>query len=348
MLIFCDGFDCYSDSQILNKWDSSGGLIGSETFISASHGRNGTPGLRITPGFASVLYLHKNVPDQATYGLGVAHTVDSSAGSGPVYVFRFINNGTGHVDIYIRADGKIAADTEAAQPAAVSTLTVPFNQAVYIEAKVFVDNSTGTIRVKVDGVDYINATGLDTKANAVSAVINQIRLGSHRGGAFYANYDDFVIWDTTGSFCNDFLGDVRVDGKTPNANGATNNFTRGGSDSGANWSQVDEMPPNSDTDYVFSGTVTDKELYNFASWPASAVHAVAVNLFMKKTDASARSVRALAAEGGTEGDNGTDIPLSTSYTYHQAIFHTNPDSSPPAAWTPTQLNNAEFGVKVTV
>jgi len=53
----------------------------------------------------------------------------------------------------------------------------------------------------------------------------------------------------------------------PTANGATNNFTRGGVDTGANWSQVSEIPKTSGggTEYVSSATAGHVDLYQHAA-----------------------------------------------------------------------------------
>jgi hypothetical protein len=53
----------------------------------------------------------------------------------------------------------------------------------------------------------------------------------------------------------------------PTANGATNNFTRGGVDTGANWSQVSEIPKTSGggTEYVSSATAGHVDLYQHAT-----------------------------------------------------------------------------------
>lgn len=42
-------------------------------------------------------------------------------------------------------------------------------------------------------------------------------------------------------------------------------------------------------------------------------------------------------------DNGTDLPLSTSYLYYQTIYETKPGGG---AWTTSDVNSSEFGVKV--
>jgi hypothetical protein len=60
---------------------------------------------------------------------------------------------------------------------------------------------------------------------------------------------------------------TKVECYPPTANGATNNFTRGGVDTGANWSQVSEIPKTSGggTEYVSSATAGHVDLYQHAN-----------------------------------------------------------------------------------
>src|SRR3990172_6946830 len=56
-------------------------------------------------------------------------------------------------------------------------------------------------------------------------------------------FDDIAINSSTGSFQNSYPGAGRIVALRPNAAGDSADFARGGTDSGANWSQTDEVTP---------------------------------------------------------------------------------------------------------
>src|SRR4029079_19356311 len=120
---------------------------------------------------------------------------------------------------------------------------------VYLELKVTIDNSVGTVTVRVNGVVWLALTGIDNQATA-SATWNE--LGINRPGSTTAGIqwdcDDLYVGDGSGAApWNDFLGECRVDARVPTGPGATTTWTPS---VGANWQCVDEIPPNDDTDFT--------------------------------------------------------------------------------------------------
>jgi hypothetical protein len=109
---------------------------------------------------------------------------------------------------------------------------------------------------------------------------------------------------------------------------------------------VNELSSDEDSGYVYDATVNDQERFTFPGVTGGSVKGVMMYARARKDDATARSIRLVAKSGATVGDNGADIALSTTYQSYNAIFETDPNTS--AAWTPTALNAAEFGIKTTV
>jgi hypothetical protein len=220
----------------------------------------------------------------------------------------------------------------------------------YIEMKATVHNTTGAIEVRVNGVTWITLTGVNTR-NGTNNYATQVQWGdaNQRLGQNQPNYlmCDAYALDTSGSApTNDFLGDTRVECLMPTGAGAHTDFSRGGTDSGANWSQVEETPPNDATDYVASSTPGQKDSYAFADLASTGgtVYAVAVNSRHQKADAGPRTVRLLARHATVEGTTAAFTPGAGSWEMRQGIFPVNPSTS--AAWTPSEVNAAEFGVEV--
>ena len=111
----------------------------------------------------------------------------------------------------------------------------------YMEVQYGPDTASGTIFVRVDGVDIIDYTGAKTTTGNLPGSINYFAFYADGAGALYV--DDFYLEDLTGSAFNGFLGDVVVHDLLPNADAGTNQFTQVGGTAGGHYTSVDETPP---------------------------------------------------------------------------------------------------------
>jgi hypothetical protein len=214
-----------------------------------------------------------------------------------------------------------------------------------VEFKFTINDSTGSIEVKVDGVSYIAATGsLDTQ-NGGTGAWDRIALGSLCSSTYL---DDFYICDTNGSApYNTFLGPVKIETLLAQAgNGANTGLTTStGSDHGA---LVDDAlgSANGDTDYNFSANVGDKDTYAMSNMSLTGtILAVQPFLYARKTDAGARSIAPVIRHSGTDAD-GTDKNPTTSYNWIGQIYTDNPVTAAPFA-DASEVNALEIGMKVT-
>jgi hypothetical protein len=214
----------------------------------------------------------------------------------------------------------------------------------YFEIKATINDSTGSVVVKVNGVEKLNVTSIDTRATSAAAEINRIQLGATDGG--YGStpqaFDDFYLCDTTGTANNDFLGDVRVQSIFPSGAGATTQWTPS---AGSNYQCVDDTAPNSDTDYVSETSAGDKDTYAFGNvTPTSGtVKGVQIMAYHRKDDAGSRSIAPVYRPTSTDYD-GTTVSVLDSYTYLREVSEINPDGT--SAWTISDVNGAEFGIKL--
>lgn len=115
-----------------------------------------------------------------------------------------------------------------------------------------------------------------------------------------------------------------------------------------NWVSTDRNPPPGDASYAFSSTVGQEDLQNFPALSVSptAVYAVQVTGYLKKTDAGARTVSLDVKSGGSDG-NGDNSGFSppTAYGYCSSIFATDPATG--LQWASgTAVNSATCGYKV--
>lgn len=207
--------------------------------------------------------------------------------------------------------------------------------------------ASGTITVRCDGGPFWTLSGVNTAAFQSS--VNGVGWGAGNGAAEYWVADLYVC-DTTGSYNNSFLGDIRVDTIYPDGAGLAADFSRGGSDSGTNWGQIDETGlSNGDTDYNYSSTVGHQDLVTFGSLATTSgtVKAVTHSLYARKADAGSRAIRGLVRPTTTTTySSSSDRYLGLSYGYLHDILETNPDDSQP--WEIADVNGAQFGYELTV
>lgn len=307
----------------------------------------------VAGGRASTNYLRGNamspgyidLPDtQATLIVGFAFKTPNYNFSGRVLGIH--RHSVGEQVFFTTTPGGYPTVKVGSTTLGTGTIQIPLNSWVYIEMKVTCGTSSnGSVQVKVNSVTDIDVSSVTTgTASAADALI----IGG--GGAFnsfLALFDDIYLCDGTGSSpYNDFLGDVSVQAVFADGVGNSTQFSRGGSDSGTNWGQVDESTPNSDTDYVYSSTVGNKDLYTFGSIAATTgtIYAVQPRLFSRKDDAGARSICSVARVSGTEADS-SNASIGETYVYYSDIRTTKPGGG---SWAISDVNGAEFGIKVTV
>jgi hypothetical protein len=340
-LLFADSFDHYVTADLLTKWTNH-----SSGTINSAAGRWSSSGYRSTN---SNFYTEWAFPSAlATVVVGGAYRTNQ-IGTNNNPVFTFFDGTTFQVSIQINTSGKLEARRGVATGTLLGTGTFSFsnNTHYYIEAKITFNDTTGVVVVKVNtSTTDLNLTSQDTN-NGAGNQATKVRLGydgNGSGGSF--DMDDFYVLDTTGSApTNDFLGDCRVEALFPNGNGNSSVLAGSDGNSTDNYLLVDEAAPNSDTDYVESSTVNDKDTYTFTNLTPTTgtVYGVQVLPFAKKTDAGARSIASVARLSATEVDS-SNKTLTSSYIYLPDIREAKPGGG---VWSISDVNSAEFGVKVT-
>lgn len=335
-LRFIDSFDHYATADLGLKYnDVSSGLI------SAGNGRRSTASLRFNGSSSTVA---KTLDAQATWIVGFAFRVTSLPGGDTTFLI-FRDAGTTQCDVRLRSDGTLRV-TRNGTALATSSNAILANTTYYIETKAVINDTTGSMEVRVNGSSsgWISITGQDTK-NTANASANVIAL-TGAINASSTDMDDLYICDGQGSVNNDFLGDVRVDCYLPDGNGNSSQLVGSDSNSTDNYLLVDEAAQNGDTDYVQSATVNNKDTYAFANMAhtPSSIFGTQLNMIAKKDDGGTRSICSVCRSGGADYDGDSQV-MGTSYSDYRQVREVDPATS--AAWTRSDLNSAEFGVKVS-
>jgi hypothetical protein len=264
----------------------------------------------------------------------------------PSIPFLQLRNGTTAIlNLSQTSAGKLQVGGGTAGPTTIATGTWYF-----VELKVFINGASSTYELHLNSASEIASTvysGGSTGINNISftAGIPPAGFGSgHFNGQY--SFDDLYVLDWSASPNNDFLGDVVVETILPSADGGHTDFTPNSGT--AHFSRVNEASgtyPDDDTSYVASNTVGNRDSYAYGDLTtlAGTIFGVQRNLYLRKDSAGTRTVKPSTRISGTDYD-GSAISPSTSYGYASDIQETNPATS--AAWTISDVNGAEHGLKV--
>ena len=334
-LLFIDGFD---DNLSSLKWSSYNAN-------SLSSGRNGNAAYLGD----NTKYMLKQVAvadEHATFILGCGLYI---TGIVPSFFLelRSDDRATVHLRFYFNANNQISVYRGPGTTLLGSTPIsgFAFNTWFHFEVKAVLHDSTGSVVIKFNGVTVLNLTGIDTKNAGTKTGFDTVEWwGTNTAGATTIIVDDFYLCNGAGSVNNDFLGDCTIQTLYPSGNGNYSQWVGSDADSTNNYLLVDENPPNT-TDYVESGTATNKDTYTFGDLTgAPAVKGVATSIYMSKSDAGAQLMRQTARIGGTDYPSATDdAPSFGSYLLSNRMMEVSPATS--SLWTYTEVNGAEFGVE---
>lgn len=336
-LIFVDSFDHYATADLSSKWDntSDSNLAGT---VGAT-GRNGTQGIT----FPNLGQRSVNVPSAATYILGFAVQRTAAPSTATHQLCSFKEGTTIHVDLRWNADATLRVTRNGTQLASSGTTVLAQDVWYYIEFKSTIHDTTGSFEVRINGVveNMGTTTSLDTR-NAATGVITVVQINNNNANVNPTTiYDDVYIADTSGSFNNDYLGDIRVSALLPDGAG---NYTQFTPSTGSNYQNVDEATANGDTDYNADATVNDRDSFSMSNLLTNGTPAgVQVTTQARKADSGTRSIRNFLRISGSNYEGSTKT-VSDTYQFHRDMYDTNPATS--AAWDQSAVDALEAGYKV--
>ena len=252
--------------------------------------------------------------------------------------------GTIQVDVILQGDGLLLV-TRNGTP--LGTTSVALNTGTYhfLELKVTIHNSAGSVVVRVDGVTALALSAVDTQTTA-NAYATQLVLGNGRlvAGNVVSDYDDLYICDGLGAApFNDFLGDCRVDATIPTSDSLTQWTPSTGT---AHYALVDETPPAT-ADYLEAASAGLSDRFGIQALPLLTnpqIYAAAVNLYGRNPEAGGRQIAA-QMESAAMAATGSTLALTDAWLLHQSFFFTDPSTG--LAWTQAQLNAAKVGMTVS-
>jgi hypothetical protein len=215
----------------------------------------------------------------------------------------------------------------------------------YWEIKAVCHASAGSVIIKVDGVEVLNLSGINTQ-NAGSGAFSYLhfRAYNHNGADPNATYiDDLIVMDDTGSTFNDFQGDVQVQGHLPTSDGTYSEWT---STEANHYEAVNDVGETFDDDYIESSTEGQRDSFTIVpAGDAPGILAVEVAGHGLNTGAGTAKVTPSVIIGGITYDGSElTMPPGTSGKVSY-VWERNPATN--GIWSRAVLAAAQFGFEVT-
>ncbi|MDX1408170.1 MAG: hypothetical protein R3330_08555 [Saprospiraceae bacterium] len=216
----------------------------------------------------------------------------------------------------------------------------------YLEIKVVIHDTTGSVEIRLNGSTVLNLTNQDTQVTG-NAAVTWVAHGAHSGTTGWLYLDDYYICDGQGGINDDFLGDCKVEWHAPDGNGNYSDWVGQDADSTDNYLNVDDDgSPDDDTTYNEAGTAGDTDSYTHDNLDASSsaqVFGVQVGAIAKHTGGGG-TMRLMHRRAGADDYQGTFTP-GASYTWGGYIWDQDPQAGP-GVWTPANVDASEFGVDI--
>ncbi len=343
MFLFCDSFDGYVTADFTQKWTS----IYNAPAIQAGVGRRSTAALRVdgtTEGVAKTL----DPADPTTLVVMFAVTrKDAVTSTG--YICSFSNSSNNRqVGIGVNMDNTLFVgrgggtsnhwlyNTILASSATALALDVTY----WVEFKATISSTVGSYTLRINGVEEASGLGVNV-AGSGTQEWSQVALGNL---GVDCDFDDFILFDQSGTYNNDFIGDMRVDCLRPTAEGNDDDWTPStGTDNSLN---VDDTAPDDDSTYNSAAAADLTDTFVIPNTPVTgaAIRCLQVCVHGKKTDAADCIIAPVIRHSGTN-EVGDDAAMSTSYAYSLFPYDTNPGTDLP--WVEADFDAAEFGYKRT-
>lgn len=342
-LIALESFDNIATADLAAKgWSITG-----TPAVSGLVARTGPSALQVNANNEFVRRAVAASEEHATFIVGSAlHVATPATGEVSVVALRSDAGATSHITLSMSSSGGLSVRRGNHGDVVIGAAgTLATGTWYFIELKVTLSDTVGTIDVRVNGASTLSLTGQDTKNLGTKTVFDTVLLGNTSTGAPTMYYDDVYVVNGAGTVNNNFLGDLRVRSLAPSGNGTSSQLLGSDGNSIDNYLLVDDPTPDT-ADYVGSATLDQKDTYAFTDLPDTSgqVLGVQVNALATKTDTGARNLALVTRSGVTDYDSPDAALTNGSNLFVQHLRELDPATA--AAWTRAAVNAAEFGVKV--
>lgn len=361
MLIYADGFDHYGttpnggrDAMLAGAWAEMQGTFSfGVPSVSNERARTGTyslkfPGAsnpgnwstttrrvigaaRLVVGIGFGIYFTE-LPDEArSFVLELRNSSNS-----PILSVVFMPDGS--LRVYAGGSGSGSTIIDESAPA------INTGAFYHFEMKTVFDPIVGSCEIRVNGITVVNAINVDL--GSVGATQFTFGKPQYFGGSFYDLYiDDLVVWDDTGDYNNDFIGQQRVLTVFPDGDASPQEWSVIGEATATE--AVSDVPADGDTSYIGASEIGEKATFDLPELPPEIVTiaAVYVPTYARIDDAGVGNIQVNMLSNGQEA-SGEEIPLTTLYQYRGTVFESDPDTN--EAWTKSGIEAANIQIEKTL
>lgn len=254
------------------------------------------------------------------------------------------NAATNHVSIVPTGTNQLVFRCRGATTIATINGGYVVGQWHYLEWRIKLHDTLGHMSAKIDGVEVMNQSGIDTKNAGTKTVFDSFFIGLTNGSGEWTIDDLIFIDPNSGTINTGFIGDAAVETLFVSGDGDVNNGVGSDGNSVDNYALVDEASP-SFADYVHLPNVGDKELYQLANSVRSngVVHGVHISSYMQNSDSGARGAGTIL-KSGTTTTTPADEALGSAAILSKLVKDINPDTG--LRWTLAEINALQVGVQV--
>lgn len=351
-LLFCDSLDGYAskDDLLSIGWTNYSASSSVQYLPTGGRFGGGCWNDNLGSGQFRVIYPVTLTSNTAVYFVAISALLSPPTGTANTIDNLLIIRSNNYSNRCLALDVSNTGEIYITNAGGVSTLigpagTVKPNQWHRYELKFTLGTNafTGSAQVYVDGLPVGAAlTGMSFyQASTFYVVMFQMPSARRMAGS---RYDDPMVWDDTGSYCNDFLGDVRIIQMPPIADTAQADLAL--SAGGSGYALIDDAPSDGDTTYL-SGSVGNKSEFTFGSLPSSttAVHGVGIITSQKKLGFLSPYARAYLKSGASIINGASNAIAPGTYIRRYAgVFSADPNG--PTAWTKSGFEATKLGLEI--
>lgn len=334
-----DPFDTYDTAQITRLWDQKHATA---AIISTANPRTGAQHMRFTRVAGTNIQLLTKTVNRSSASLTYGCAFDPRlAGANARLGITVFNGIDAECTLEINANGITAYRGTDVGTVLGTGAGWTANEYHSYEFGFTVSDGAGVIQVKMDGVDLINLTGLDTKATAVATPANITSLVFDETGwavGDTVDMDDAHFEDTL-----TFHGDWKLELLTPTSDDLTEWTASSG---GTHFDDVDEIPANDDTDYIEATAINQRDSFGFSNIAAvnPTIKCVQLMAMCKLPGAGTAQLSLYQRDAVPVEDASAAQAVATgNYRYAWVVQETDPIAG--GAWTPTNVDARRFGVK---
>ena len=337
------------------------GSTGGEMELSSTSPRSGTHSLQLNGSGSSIgdAYARRVFGSAlTTFGLGmVFYPVTLPQGNNIVILAQFRDaNNAPQITVYLQTTGAIAVyrASSAGDPRdtllGTSTVLATANAWSHLEIRVVMSDTVGAVAIRLNETTILDLTAIDTVATSL-VECSQVVVGYHTPASDAADlptvrWDDMILWDTSSSYNNDFLGDHHIFTVFPNQDTAEADWIESAGSVG--YTLIDDATPD-DATYIEAANANDVSVFDLGDLSAevSSIAAVITLPRMLKTAGGTSKVQVsmLAAGSPTAAADGADRAITEAATYWPDVFQEDPGTAAP--WSRESFNAAQIRVTRT-